>query len=242
MHTETKNTEPKIQPYLFSPDHFDQYLFMLQSLIKHSYANNSLFYEHVRTQASIEEIVLFFRSSSGQSPFNIYIRQWMPLIPQSIRAPYEKHLEIEEVEDHAGMAKEMRENLYARVKNLPPLNTEMSDTLAYTFSAERVQDKSVGYFLGSFMTTEALSAKRSLQLFEGLRRNGIPENELRFLKIHLEADSHHSAEVAEEMILPALVENPSLALSVMDGVSDRLTRSTIHLNWYEKNFYKSLKG
>jgi len=201
--------------------------------IELSYANTSLLYTTLARAADLRTIVHFLRWDAHQPAFTVYLRRWLDRMPSSLLPSLSAHLAEEEDEDHAGLFRSMVDALDARVPDRTEFDQEQLDSVNYTFSAECAEEQDSGFFLGSFFATEIMSARRCLQLWQGLRRVGVEEKDLTYLKIHFEADEDHGREVRERLIKPLLVEQPEALASVQRGVHDRLARSAAYLRWYE---------
>jgi len=227
----------------------ESHLNMYEHIVENSYANNSRLYLALEKTANIDEITDFLCWDAVQPPFTEYLGHWVRRVPKFLRQSLLEHLEIEEREQHSQYFKEMMQLLArytgrgdARPKN-GPLDHETLDTLNYTFSARCAHEQNSAFFSGGFFATELMSAKRCAQLFNGLVRNGIPGEQLTYLKIHFGADSHHALEVRNEFLRPLLKDDLTCGLSILNGISDRLRRSAQYLMWYERNRdIKSLRG
>lgn len=218
-----------------------RFLSALDSLVRTSYANHSRIYAYIEARASLVDMLLFVNANAGQPAYDVFLRQWLELIPPVIQRPFREHLKIEVDEDHAGLAR----RLVAHATSLVSadrldryFDPEKAQLIAYSFAPERTRDRDVGFFLGCFYASELLSATRARQLYRGFRRNGVADEQLTYLKIHSECDLHHGEEVGTDMILPVLAEQPALWTSILEGATDRLARACEHALWFEDRFFR----
>lgn len=208
-------------------------LALLETQIMRSYAHNSLLYEAMEKAADLETITHFLRWDSQQPSFDVYLKQWVDKCPPCIRKELDEHIGIEVNECHSGLFKEMMTHLDTCVTSETSIDAGRATKLNYTFSAECAEERDIGFFLGGFWATEIMSGKRCGQLYRGLRRNGVPDTALTYMKIHFEVDANHGDEVRDHFIKPALQQYPELMSSIREGVHDRLNRSAEYLMWYE---------
>lgn len=213
----------------------------LERQILQSYAHNSQLYAALEQSASLEVITHFLRWDAAQPPFFHYLRQWVDKVPPHIRGKLEGHIAVEESERHSALFKEMMAYLDTQITSSTVLDEARLERLNYTFSPQCAAEQDAGFFLGGFWATELMSAKRCLQIHRGLKRNGVPDSALTYLRIHFEADSGHGTEVKEMLIEPSLERSPELLGSIGRGVHDRLQRSGEYLMWYELNALPDLE-
>lgn len=207
----------------------------LGSQIEHSYANNSLLYTHLAERADLTAIVTFLMWDAAQPPFVDYLSRWIDLVPASVRPLLEDHIRVERDEGHSLLFRDMLQHLSGLCRAEPRCVQSVLATLNYTFSEQCTSEEEAGFFLGGFWATELMSAKRCAQLYRGLKRLGVEEGALVYLKIHFEADSDHGNEVRSTMIQTALTASPGSIVPLARGVHDRLARSGNYLRWYESN-------
>jgi hypothetical protein len=208
-------------------------------IIERSYANNSSAYSFFASEASLEQIVSFLHWDADQPAFNIYLRQWLEKCPKEILPGLEEHIAEEEDQEHSRLFMDMFNVLKDKVQIESNVNNDITHKLNYTFSKECAQNESFDFFLGSFLATEYMSAKRCKQLFDGLLRLGVDRKELEYLEIHFTADADHYQEVINEMIIPCYNNNNANHDEILNGIHDRLNRSAEFLKWYEDNFIKA---
>ena len=228
----------------FVPDRRSLY----ESAVENAYANNSDVYAYLAEHASLEEIVAFLRFDACQPAFSIYLRRWLPSVPEYLRLPLEEHIEEEESEHHSDLFKVLLANLEAQVSISPVLNHEALSTLNYTFSQECASEQNHGFFAGAFFATEIMSAKRCMQLWQGLRRLGLDSVGLpaarrekapvagTYLGIHALGDAEHGALVLRDFIHAILRHEPALEGAIWSGLNDRLARSAHFLRWYAASY------
>lgn len=224
-----------------------------ESAVENAYANSSDVYDYLAEHASLEEIVAFLRFDACQPAFNVYLRRWLPKIPEYLRVPLEEHIEEEESEHHSDLFRVLLANLEAQVSISPVLNDSALCTLNYTFSQDCASEQNHGFFAGAFFATELMSAKRCLQLWRGLRRLGLDSVGLpavspeqvpvagTYLGIHALGDAEHGALVLRDFIDPILRREPGLEGAVWLGLHDRLARSAQFLRWYAASYLPTVR-
>jgi len=204
--------------------------------IEESYAHQSYTYTYFENSATIDEITTFLQWDAAQPAFNIFLRRWINKCPSKILPSLMKHIDEEESEKHSDLFHEMFKYLLSISPTTIDLDQSIISTLNYTFSEESERERSFSFFLGSFYATEYMSAKRCLQLYQGLIRLGVPTDKLIYLSTHFTSDASHHKEVLQEMILPFLEFSEGEETTIIEGVSDRLQRSSNFLKWYEQKY------
>ena len=208
------------------------------ALVNHSYANNNPVYKYLAETADIETITHFLRWDAVQPAYYIYLRRWVDLVPPYIRKCLDDHINVEETEQHSRLFMDMLDHLNTLVKTDVVIDDKRLQILNYTFNEECPNERNFAFFLGGFFATEIMSAKRCMQILQGLRRNDISKEYLKFMEIHAGVDSAHGDEVAELLLKPVMIRQPELTSSIWEGMVDRLTRSGHYLQWYARNQLK----
>jgi hypothetical protein len=209
-------------------------ILQLEARVHESYAHNSFLYEYLDKQAGLETITEFLAWDAEQPPFHLYLRHWLTKVPNFLLKPLTEHIEIEESEAHSALFKEMLDHLLTKHPCTLPLKAnEVLSKLNYTFSEECANETDYGFFIGGFLATEIMSAKRCRQIYNGLKRHGVIENKLKYLTLHIESDAQHQVE-AREFAAMAIAEDSNIFNSLRRGVEDRLERSSAYLKWYEQ--------
>lgn len=203
----------------------------LLATVENAYANNSLLYRHLETEASLEQIISYLYWDSLQPTFKDYIARWLDKSPASLKK--ELLLHIEEEKDHSRLFNEMMDHLMSKVDINTQVDEQRLETLNYTFSPLCVDEQSFGFFCGGFFATELMAGKRYEQLIHGLDRFGIGKDEIEFIVIHSQCESVHSMQALDDLVLPYIELASGHKQQVVDGINDRLTRSENYLRWYE---------
>ena len=198
-----------------------------------SYAHNSRLYAFMAADATHLQIAEFMTWDAAQPPFSEYLGRWLPRLSPTLAPALEHHIEEEAEGDHAGLFRRMHRELLGELGE-PTFELEHArlDRLNYLFSAACAAERSVGFFLGGFLATELMSAKRCAQIGAGLRRVG-SKVDLTYFDLHAEADAHHWLEVGTHLIEPGLAAGDIVFEDVQAGVTQRLESSGAYLKWYE---------
>lgn len=197
------------------------------------YAHDSRLYRYFEKDAPLEQILEFLNADAQQPPFFQYLKRWMPKTPAYIKAPLLKHIQEEEEGLHAKLLHDLMKYFGASYDFPKRIFKNKLRELNYTFSSKCVQEKSFDFFLGSFLATEYMSAKRYKQLLNAFERLNIPQDQLHFIKIHAGIDDQHSMEVKNDLIRPHLLKDDNSYSLIEEGLIDRIARSEKYLRWYE---------
>lgn len=207
--------------------------------IESSSAHQSRLYARLASEARLAEIVSFLIWDAEQPPYNVFLRRWLPKAPAGLLKPLEDHIALEERERHSELFNRMMDGLLRVCRPAVSLDRERLRRLNYTFSRECADRESFGFFVGGFLATEKMAAKRCRQLHAGLRRAGVASG-LEYLTAHMEADDDHARQARELFAAPLLELDPSAGRDIERGLADRLERSGEFLSWYEDRFLPPL--
>lgn len=208
------------------------------ALVNHSYAHNNPAYKYFAEAADLETMTHFMRWDAVQPAYYVYLRRWVDRVPSYVKKCLVDHIHVEETEQHSKLFTDMLDHLNSLVKREVVLDHGRLRILNYTFNEECLREKNFAFFLGGFFATEVMSAKRCAQILQGLKRNCIPKEYLKFMEIHAGVDSAHGDEVAELLLKPVMMRQPELTPSIWEGIVDRLTRSGHYLQWYSRHQLK----
>jgi len=212
----------------------------LEREIERSCANNSRLYRHFETAATLAEVVKFLHWDGVQPAYNQFLRGWLEKTPKPLVPALMTQIREEEEQEHSRLFVEMLAFLAKLAPGEQRFDLTRLDTLNYTFSRQCVEERAFGFFLGSFLATEMMAAKRYTQLLAGFRRLGVDERGLTFIHLHCGGEVKHTLEAKRDLILPLLRHEPAARAAIAEGVKDRLQRSGAYLKWYEDTQITSL--
>jgi hypothetical protein len=204
----------------------------LDRRVVESDAGNHSLYQHLEQNASLADVTIFMNWDGEQPPFNRYLRNWLRKSPPCILDALTDHIREEEEEHHAELFKEMLAHLNSLTPVQVQFDARVLDALNYTFSARCAEDHEVAFFVGGFLATEIMSARRCAQIRMALVRLGVDPGKFAYLRLHADNDIRHGQEVKERFVLPLLESDPGAYDAVCEGVDDRLRRSAAYLSWY----------
>lgn len=93
-----------------------------------------------------------------------------------------------------------------------------------------------GYFcdpwnlVGSLYATEVMGRYRMIKMGAGLARLGFSEDELEFIRVHIDCDDNHASDWMDGVVAPTLAADSALRAPIAEGIATCLSTSACYLD------------
>jgi hypothetical protein len=194
-------------------------------------AHTHRWYDHLANEIDLDGFAVFLLENRYFPAFIPMLRRILEVqaSEQGRRAVQENIDDEHEPRPHAELMHRLMEAVRRRASPQLELKT-------YPSLVDRTLVFYHGYFnepwhlVGSLFATEMMGVHRVTHMGIGLRRLGLDEADLEFVRIHSECDEEHARQWREDVILPAVAEDPARRPVIAAGIAECLETSARYLD------------